>query len=147
MREAEALVEIIDPTWRFERDALSTLLRKSVEHCKGGTVHYNGVDYPPLYTPKNKHLIELFEITIDEQRELTTILSPQVARERRLAQYAHRHRADGRVPRDEYLSSVTNSELRDRVISLHRQGLSGRAIANEVGVDRKHVARIVKNNK
>lgn len=147
MREAEALVESIDPTWCFERDALSTLLRKSIEHCNGATVHYNGVDYPPLYTPKNAHLIEQLQITVEEQRELTTILSPQVARERRLAQYAHRHRADGRVPRDEYLSSVTNQELRDRVLSMHRDGMSGRAIASEVGVDRKHVARIIKNNK
>lgn len=44
-------------------DELCTLYSKAKQHEAGETVTFNGKEYPPLYTPKNKLLIELFQIT------------------------------------------------------------------------------------
>ena len=95
-REAEALAAQIDPAGGWYRTSdLSTLYRKAKESRTGAAVLYRGRTYPPLYTPRNQTLIDLFSITSDEERHLRTIIS-QAEKYRRLVE---RRRSAGVNPR------------------------------------------------
>ncbi|MEI2722832.1 MAG: hypothetical protein V9H26_04620 [Verrucomicrobiota bacterium] len=39
--------------------------------------------YPPLYTPRNRTLLALFDVQDDEMKALKTIITPEEAAERR----------------------------------------------------------------
>lgn len=82
-KEAEALASQIDAGggWYANSD-LGTVYRKASEMRDGATTVYQGREYPPLYTPRNQTLIDLFRITSDEERSLRTIIS-RTERERR----------------------------------------------------------------
>jgi len=74
--EAAMLASQIDPGRPFYQNAdLSTLYRKGMESRAGQTVEYRGKTFPPMYTPRNQTLLELFEITSDEERHMRTIIS------------------------------------------------------------------------
>ena len=142
MAEARELVEVIDPCWIFEHQQLSTLLQKSIDHCNGGQVFHNGRAYPPLYTPTNDHLVKLLQITQDEQLELTSIRSSQVAQLLRLRSYSTFNRKR-RVTRQEYLDQVIDSHLREKIADLHQKGMSTRNISKIVGVTQQRVCKIL----
>ena len=98
-KEAEVLAAEIDPGGSFyRRSDLSTLYRKAKEARAGQVVEFGGRTYPPLYTPRNTTLMEVFRITPDEERELRTIIS-QVEKVRRRRE---KRRAEGVRPRSEY---------------------------------------------
>lgn len=73
--EASALARELDPQWNSRSKELMTLFCKAKAFEAGEKVSFGGKDYPPLYTPKNGTLINLFRITVDEQRQLKTIIS------------------------------------------------------------------------
>ena len=100
--EAAALAREIDPAWGYRTAELGTLYRKAKEMEAGEWVEWNGRKYPPLYTPRNETLINLFQITDDEQRQLRTIISPSIARERDAERKRAHRRAAGAVSREEY---------------------------------------------
>ncbi|MBD4976012.1 replication protein, partial [Xanthomonas citri pv. citri] len=58
----------------------------------------------PLYTPKNDTLLNLFQITQDEQRQLRTIIGADMAAERNRTRLEARRRAAGAVDRATYES-------------------------------------------
>ncbi|MBD4289475.1 replication protein, partial [Xanthomonas citri pv. citri] len=62
---------------------LMTLYGKAKAFESGEKVTFGGRQFPPLYTPKNDSLISLFKITDDEQRQLRTLISRDMAAERR----------------------------------------------------------------
>lgn len=143
MAEARELVQIIDPTWDFGEQHLSTLLQKSIDHCAGKTVLYQGLSYPPLYTPTNDYLVKLFSITEAEQLQLTSIRSTEVAHQLRLASYEKINRRRRPISRQDYLASVTNEELRAKAVELRSKGASKKAIAKQLGVSRQRVTKIL----
>jgi len=81
--EARALAYQIDPDWVYRPEELSTLYRKAQAHLNGETITFRGRKYSPLYTPKNSTLIDQLEITDDEQKQLRTIISKDLAQARR----------------------------------------------------------------
>lgn len=68
-------------------DDLSTLERKVIRHNRGySTIKKQNGDYfkfSNLYTPKNETLIDAFAITVEEQVQLKTIISPKEKQRRR----------------------------------------------------------------
>lgn len=107
-KEAEALGAQIDPGWfsqEIHRNTLSTLYRKAQEAHAGQAVEWAGRSYPPLYTPRNQTLLELFRITPEEERSLKTIIS-EAEKYRRLVA---KRRAAGVIPRAEYETSALAS--------------------------------------
>jgi len=77
-KEAQTLAAEIDDHNGFYRNSdLSTLYGKAKANKAGGTVLYKGKRHPPLYTPRNDTLINLFKITPDEEKNLRTIISKQ----------------------------------------------------------------------
>ncbi len=143
MAEARELVEVIDPTWDFGEQHLSTLLDKSRDHCSGKTILFQNKYYSPLYTPTNDYLVDLFCITEAEQRQLTSIRSTEVAHQLRLASYEKINRKRGKAPRQDYLASVANEELRTKVLAMRSEGVSKKAIGKQLSVSSKHVRRIL----
>ena len=107
-KEAETLAANIDtaPGWYHNSD-LSTVYRKAKELMNGAGIEYNGRKYPPLYTPRNQTLINIFQITADEEQKLRTIISS----DERVRRQRERRRAAGVKPRAEY-ESRSNEQLR-----------------------------------
>lgn len=105
---------------------------------------YDGKTYPPLYTPRNDTLVRLLGITEAEQRELSSIRSSKIAEELRRETHERHNRKRGRVERSAYLANATNQELREKVLELHAQGLSTRAISKMVGLGKTRVFDFIK---
>ena len=147
--EAAALAREINPAWPYRPAELSTLYRKAQAFNAGEKVEFAGKQYPPLYTPKNQHLIDLFSITDDEQRQLQTIITPAMAAERhaeRMQPYMQQKRREaGAIPREEYEAKA--AQLRAEVMRLHAQGLKAGEIAQKLGIDRSGVYKIIKSGK
>lgn len=94
--EARALAHEIAPGEDFYKVTdLTTVYRKTKETQAGRLVEYRGKQYPALYTPKNSHLLDLFRITSDEERQLTTIISKGEVLRRKNAKREEERRAAG----------------------------------------------------
>jgi DNA-binding CsgD family transcriptional regulator len=130
--EAKALAREIDPAWGHNSKELMTLYSKAKAYEAGEKVKFGGKEFAPLYTPKNDTLINLFGITDQEQRELRTIISTDMAAERHRDRDTARRRAAGAVDRETYLEAAKAKQAQAQ--ELRAQGLSVRAIAAQMGV-------------
>jgi len=99
--EAQALARAIDPQWHHDKSALSTLYSKAKAFEAGEKIEWQGRMYPALYTPRNDHLIDTFRITDDEQRELKTIITPDLARKRDAGRKRAQRAAAGATPHEQ----------------------------------------------
>lgn len=120
-------------------DELKTLYSRAKEFEAGKLVTFNGKEYPPLYTPTNQSLIELFEITDDEQRHLRTIISSDIGKERdRDRKKKKRHETGENImSRKEYLSK--NDDKRKQARELKAVGMSNREIAKQLQVSKDSI--------
>lgn len=100
--EAAALAKEVNPSWNYRSQELMSLYAKAKEYEAGEKVEYGGRTFPPLYTPKNDTLINLFKITDQEQQNLKTIISKDIARERHRKRERERRRKAGAVDREVY---------------------------------------------
>lgn len=144
--EAKELAKQIDKGWSFATDELSTLRTKAQAYAEGQGIEFGGRKWPALYTPKNQTLIDLFEITEAEQRQLRTIISKGLATERDTTRVREKRRASGVVERADYererqLKSIDRAaEIR----SLKAEGVSVVEIAKRLGVTRPTVYAALK---
>lgn len=130
--EAAALGRELDPNWGYRSKELMTLYSKAKAYEAGEKIMFGGKEYAPLYTPRNDTLINLFQITDDEQRELRTIISKSMAAERHRERETARRRAAGAVDRETYLEAANAKQAQAQ--ALRAQGLSIRAIAKQMAV-------------
>jgi len=143
--EAQSLAAQFAPGCRLRQSDIGTVLRKAKAHEQGERVEYAGKTYPTLYTPTNQTLIDQFRISEHEQAQLRTIISPELALERRRTRDINRRREErGSTDRATYLESSRNEELRARVKQLRSQGLSLRKIGKEVGISHVRVSKLLK---
>src|SRR5512135_2725321 len=78
--EAQALVGEVCPDFTKDvRSVLSTLYRKAKAYEAGERIEFEDRTYPPLYTPRNSTLVELFDITDEEVGKLKTIITKEEA--------------------------------------------------------------------
>lgn len=139
--EATALARELDPQWNSRSKELMTLFSKAKAYESGEKVTFGGKEYPPLYTPRNDTLINLFRITPEEQQQLKTIVSQAEAAGRHRRREEARRRAAGAVDRETYLETV-NDKLANAQ-ALRAEGLSVRAIAKRMGVSVMAVSRYI----
>lgn len=130
--EAEALCREFNFGEFRRKSELSTLYHRAKEHEAGKTVTYNGRAHGPLYRIKNDTLIDLFQITDDEQKKLKTIIGEAEYKERHRLRDEKRRREAGAVPREQYLSASEDKRASARL--MRATGMSQRAIADELGV-------------
>jgi DNA-binding CsgD family transcriptional regulator len=126
-QEAQALVREVCPDFSKEvRSILSTLYRKAQAYEAGEKIEFGGRMYPPLYTPKNSTLQELFEIQDAETPYLKTIITAVEAAER------HRERNRKAVDRATYLETAEQRRVEARL--RRAKGESLQQIADALGV-------------
>ncbi|WP_122429851.1 replication protein [Pseudomonas viridiflava] len=139
--EAAALARELDPQWNSRSKELMTLFSKAKAYEAGEKVTFGGKEHPPLYTPRNDTLINLFRITPEEQQQLKTIVSHAEAAGRHRRREEGRRRAAGAVDRETYLETA-NGKLA-KAQALRAEGLSVRAIAKRMGVSVMAVSRYI----
>ncbi len=126
-QEAQALVREVCPDFSKEvRSVLSTLYRKAQAYEAGEKIEFGGKEYPPLYTPRNSTLRELFDIQEAETPYLKTIITPAEAAER------HRERNRKAMDRATYLETAEQRRAQARL--LRAGGSALRQIAETLGV-------------
>ncbi len=136
--EALVIAKEIDPLWTASSAELRTVYAKFKDYLDGKTVEFQGRVYPALYTPNNETLINLFQITSDEQRKLKTIIDSVEHRRRQVEAI----RKAGVMSRFDYenRSEVRRAEAR----LMSAKGYSQKRIAEELGIDRSTVAKYLK---
>jgi hypothetical protein len=109
---------------------LSTLYRKAQAYEAGEKVEFESRRYPPLYTPRNSTLINLFSITEDELKHLRTIITEAEAAERD----RKRHRKN--TNRVTYLETIkeTAEQRRAQARLLRAKGLSWSEVGKGLGI-------------
>jgi hypothetical protein len=132
--EARALAREIGFLEGWTEGDLSSLYRKAQAFESGERIEHGGREYPPLYTPRNQTLIEVFRITSDEERQLRTLISESTARERDKARHTARRRAAG-------AKAHGTEQQRASARLMRAQGMSLRAIAAELGVSHEIVRK------
>jgi hypothetical protein len=144
--EAAALARELDPSWTYRSKELMTLYSKAKAYEAGEKVEFGGREFAPLYTPKNDTLINLFRISDDEQRQLRTVISSDMARERDRMRKEAQRRAAGVVDRKTYLVATQEATQakRSQAQALRAEGLSMRAIAKRMGVSVASVSGYLK---
>ena len=143
--EFASLCRQIAPHWDMGRvrDKTSNLYPLLKKHANGETVSFQGREYSPLYTPTSQHLIDTFEILDDEQRQLLTIHSEELHKERENERDRERKRKERNGgSRDEY--NDKRQQNKREVIRLLSCGLKQADIAKITGVSRQRVGQIKK---
>ena len=131
--EAAALAKHINPAWSYRTPELSTLYAKAKAHEAGELVEHGAHKLSPLYTPKNDTLINIFQITDEEQAQLKTIISPAMA--------AARHRARDTVRRRAAGMNEKGARL-EKAKGLRAQGATWEVVAKECGYKSAAAARL-----
>ena len=126
-QEAQALVREVCPDFSKEvRSILSTLYRKAQAYEAGENVEFGGREYPPLYTPRNNTLRELFDIQEAETPHLKTIITA--------AEAAQRHRERNRKAFDRATYLETAEQRRAQARLLRARGLTWAEVGREMGI-------------
>ena len=133
--EAAAIAKEIDPMWTANSAELRTVYAKMKDYLDGKTVEFNGRTYPALYTPSNDTLINLFEISSDEQRQLKTIIDDAEQYRRKV----ETRRVGGMLSRFEYEDLAEQRALKVRLLS--DRGLTMREIAEELSLSKSQIQR------
>jgi hypothetical protein len=98
-REANALAREVT-TWddRETRTRLQAVFKRARMAARGETIEWRGAVIDPRYRFKTETIIELLEITPQEQREMRTLISPAEKARRR----EEKRRKAGMMSREEY---------------------------------------------
>ncbi len=112
----------------------------------GETVTFNGREYPVLYTPKNQTLIDLFEITPEEEKQLSTIISSTEYKHRQRVHSESKNRKRGHVEQQEYKEQrKSQSNVKAEQAKVYsKQGKTKSWIAQQLGVSRQMVHKYLK---
>lgn len=115
----------------------------------GETVTFNGREYPVLYTPKNQTLIDLFEITPEEEKQLSTIISSTEYKARHRRRDESRRRAKGGIDKVEYTEQrKAQSDVKAEQAKVYlKQGKTKTWIAKQLGITRQMVHKYLTQEK
>ena len=132
-----------DPEWLKDQNLLVTLENKVKAHLASERVELHGSKRTPIYTYSTAKIIDLLQITDDEQRQLKTLISGKIATERNTIRERSKRRAAGVAERAEYLEKRSDAaqERRAAILALHAQGKKPMQIMVELSVSRAVVTR------
>ena len=127
--EAAELAKQISYREFYKSSDLSTLYQKAKDMRDGAKTVFHGREYPPLYTPRNDTLLNVFEITPDEEREMRTLISRQEHNRRNNERREQIRREAGAKTRAEY-----EAESLSRLKPWEAEGISRRWWYKKQGV-------------
>lgn len=111
--------------------------------AKDEKVLWQGHLKDPRYQFTNERIMELLDVTPEEERQLKTIISKDTKRQRDLERKESWRRSRGAKPRDEYVAQAR--QKRQQVEELHERGYSNSEIAMQTGYSARHVSRVLKD--
>src|SRR3712207_9485073 len=106
---------------------MQAVFRTAHQAARGERVEYAGVAVDPRYRFRNQTIIDLLEITPDEEQELQTIISDTERRRRERERQKSLRREAGAMSRKEYLARAAKRRADAR--RLATEGFSLRQIA------------------
>lgn len=119
---------------------LTTTLARAEAAASGETIEFKGEMVDPRYRMTNQRLIELLQITPEEERQLTTIISKSTKRDREREKKSNLRRASGVVERGTYLENAETKRAKARILKV--QGKTWGEIAEELGYASADSARL-----
>jgi hypothetical protein len=119
--------------------SMTSLKERLAMRAAGRRIVFRNVEFDALYTPSNEHLIDLFEISADEQQQLATIIGDQ----------EKLRRADMKVPgRAERRQERLDLGAAARDLARRQEEAGERIVASQIataiGASRWQVARWLK---
>jgi hypothetical protein len=105
--------------------------------ARGETVEWQGLQVDSRYRFRSQTIMELLEITGQEERAMRTLISPDEER-RRDRERKQKERREAGMKDRAAAAARTDSQVRQ----LHEQGRSTADIAVQVGVSERHVRRL-----
>jgi hypothetical protein len=137
-RELYALAaEIGGWTEAQARSKLSAVMSRAHAAARGERVEWAGLEWDPRYRLKNQTIIELLEITAEEERELKTIISDEERRRR------DRERKNPEMTRREYETRAAKRRAQARRMAA--EGLQTKDIAGRLGISKRAVQLALKD--
>jgi hypothetical protein len=135
-RELFALArEVGGWTERETRSKLHAIFRTAHEAAAGRRVEWQGLEIDPRYRMRNQTIIEALEITPEEEREMTTLISDDERRRR------DRQRKNPVMSRQEYEGRA--ADRRSQARRMAAEGVSRQQIARALGWSKRHVQRVL----
>lgn len=127
MKELESVSSKIKAKGRTSQSELRTIIRNGYKRADN------------LILPKNETIINMLNISEEEQRELSTIISIDIKRERdKETKKINRRNKDGLTTREQ-----KKEETKSNIEKLKKQGLNNTEIAKKLGINRVSVSRII----
>lgn len=135
--------------------SLSSLFERLQARDRGEKVIFNGQSYSSIYTPTNDKLIDIFEITPEEQASLSTIIDAQEKLRRSDAKVPGRscrrqERIDWRSQAHSLAADAISKGLKPNVteiakqVDVHKTQVS-RLLNNKIGQPRKKAPKVGRN--
>ena len=125
------------------RSRMHAVFYRARQHANGMKVDYNGQLVDPLYRFTNDYIIEVLEITPDEERKLRTIISKDEKRRRDRENTKQQRRGAGMVPRAEYEAQALARQREPIIVRLRdEEGMSLREISRVTGIPLSEVSRL-----
>jgi DNA-binding NarL/FixJ family response regulator len=102
---------------------------------------WKGEEVDPRYKFNNETLINDLQISLDEQRGLSTIISTEEKNRRKREKRASDRRSKGIPERHEYLRSISSeaAERRSEALRMRQSGMPVSLIAKELHLSKKTV--------
>ena len=123
------------------RSRLQAVMQRARMAAKGERVDHEGLRVDPRYRFRSETVLELLEVTPEEERQMRTLISADERRRRDRERDEKRRRAAGAVSREEYLAPAR--QRRQEAHRLRSEGLSIRAIAARLEVSAGEAHRLL----
>ncbi|WP_420588259.1 hypothetical protein [Bacterioplanoides sp.] len=136
------------PHWGLQkiRNKTSNIYELTRKMARGETVEFNGKKYPPLYTPTNTLLIDLFRITDIELLQMKSIISPAEKQRRNTNRKREARRETGVKERSVYDAErkAKSQSKQEKAREMRLNGSKNKEIAEALGVHVKSVSRLIR---
>jgi DNA-binding NarL/FixJ family response regulator len=111
---------------------MQSVFRTAHQAARGERVQYGGIEVDPRYRFKNQTIIEVLEITVDEERQMRTIISNDERRRRDREEKKEKRWEGGAMSRQEYEGRA--QDRRSGARRMASEGLRAGEIARTLGV-------------
>ena len=131
------------------RSRMHSIISRANSAAGGEMVPWNGQQRDTRYRLTNETIIQILEITPEEQQDLETIVSgerkQEIRRQRDRKRKEQKRRSGGVVPRKEYLTKSRDNRHHHRTLAkqLKARGMSLRMIGSELGKSHTYVRELL----